>query len=171
MKDTLITYVDEDGRKAARSLWGRYADISDMVPINSLKWRSNFVGMLIVIGHGRTMVDMGRYIGLDNVLGDFGGSFIVLAACEVGMVHESIGELQSIAQGLANTRKNCFVWGTVRDLPKQSVADGTCFYKSPLFNWLQPANDNFPGLWIRYEKQSDDEQAISMLSKLKLPES
>lgn len=166
MKDTIITYIDSDGKKAAKNLWQKFANIADLVDSKDLKWKSNFGGMLIIVGHGSTMVKMNRHIGLNNMLGACGSLFIVLAACEVGQVHTNIGELQSIAQGLANLRGDSVVWGTTRDLPQQAVSDGTCFYKSPIFNWLQPANDLFPDLWKQFRKQSDYDEVFSMISNL-----
>ncbi|WEJ74259.1 hypothetical protein [Pseudomonas sp. PSE14] len=168
MKDTIITYIDSDGKRAAKSLWNKYSNIASLVPFDNLKWMEDFGGILIIIGHGSTMVKMGRYTGLNNSLGRCGSLFIVLAACEVGEVHQNIGELQSIAQGLANSRKDCIVWGTTRDLPQHAVADGTCFHKSPIFNWLQPANDNFPGMWRQFRKQAEQDEVLSMISNLNL---
>lgn len=166
MKDTLLTYIDDDGRKAAKQLWAKHAGICDLVAPTSLQWRDGFGGMLIIIGHGSTMLKMNRHTGLNTMIGNCGSCFIVLAACEVGETHTSIGELQPIAQGLANLRPNAIVWGTTRDLPQQAVCDGTCFYKSPLFNWLQPANDHFPGLWKQFRKQSAEEEIMAMMPNL-----
>ncbi|VVQ06311.1 hypothetical protein [Pseudomonas fluorescens] len=166
MKDTLLTYIDDDGKKAAKKLWAKHAGICELIAPTNLKWRDSFGGMLIIIGHGSTMVKMGRHMGLHDMIGNCGSCFIVLAACEVGETHTSIGELQPIAQGLANLRPDAIVWGTSRDLPQQAVSDGTCFYKSPLFNWLQPANDHFPGLWKQFKKQGDFEAVMSMMPNL-----
>ncbi len=166
MKDTVITYIDADGKKAATELQRKHTAIADLVKPENLAWMDSFGSMLIIVGHGKTMVEMGRYAGIDRMLGRCGSLFIVLAACEVGEVHSNIGELQSIAQGLANLRKDSVVWGTTRDLPQIAVSTGTCFYKSPVFNWLQPANDHNPGLWKQFRKQAEEEEAFSMLSNL-----
>jgi len=165
--DTLITWIDEDGKKAAKALHQRYRDIADIVDPKHVSLKDGFGGMLIVIGHGRTMCEMGFYHGIDAWLGQCRTPFIVLAACEVGEVHVGVGELQSIAQGLAN-RRDASVWGTMGNLPQDAVAQGTCFYKSPIYNWLQPANDNHPGLWKCFKKQSDEEQVGAMFSNLNI---
>jgi hypothetical protein len=113
------------------------------------------------------MVKKGRYLGLSEIIGQGTFTFIVLAACEVGEVHTNIGEMQSIAQGLANLR-GCTVWGTTRDLPQLAVAQGTALYKSPVFQWLQPDNTNFHGMWKCFEKQTELAESHAMMSNLNL---
>lgn len=177
--NTLISWIDHDGYMAAKALHRLNADVASLVAPGDLTHKVHFIGMLIIVGHGSTILNLAgrrfggrlitanRMLGLHQLLGDCAAGWITLAACEVGTVHTNIGEMQSIAQGLANLRDRV-VYGTKRGLPIDDVKNGTCFYRSPLFQWLQPADDNNPGLWQRFGKQTDEEQNMSMMSYMNI---